>query len=806
MNTSQQNMPQILVVDGDNNQRLETCALVLKEGFQVLESRDGASALNLAQSHQPALILLNYKLSDGDGYQLCERLRAHMSVAETLILMLVPNENDAVEQAYDTGADDVLTLPAHPRLLRMRMRAMVNSLRQQIQLVQTERRAQQIFHENRAIMLMIDPHTGQIVDANRAASAFYGYRREDMLTKVFSDLDAPAEGEQHALKTTNLVMRHRLANGEIRDVTIFAGPVEIDGRKHVCMIVHDITKRKLAEVAEHSQRTWANALRETAASLVGTLDQEEVLDRIFSAMNQIIGFQGASIMAVDGDITYMVRLSGYADQGTEDTIVRDLRLPIAGTYTLSSVIDTNQPLIIADVRKEPRWHIIKGLEWVRSHVTAPIRLNQRIIGFLNVDSPVPDVYTETDAERLQAFADQAAIAINNAQMYRRLADQAADLDVLVRERTSELEHERAQLTAILDTMTEGVLYNEWIGGKMRVRFVNTALTRLTEYTEDEWLTESPAIFRQRDERGLAFGKALQPILDGLLARGRWQGEMQVPRKDGTHFLAHISSARLQRSDGQVFGAVAVVRDISQEKALAEQKSRFVAHASHELRTPLTNVKTRLYLLKKQPEKAHEHLAVLENVTDRMRRLVEDLLDLSRFERGTLEIRPRETDLTRLLHNVARLQQTEAEHKGLALRLEMPDAPIKAWVDPERLTQVFTNLIVNAINYTELGGLVTIRLKWVACETPSGECALIEVQDTGIGIAPENLNNVFQPFFRVPSDIQGTGLGLSIAREIVLLHHGDLTVDSILGEGSIFRVVLPLIIHEPESEAMTEANP
>ncbi|MDX2139454.1 MAG: ATP-binding protein [Chloroflexota bacterium] len=783
-----------LVVDANIQQRLDLCAQVLKAGYKVIEARDGATALRVAQAQPPTVIIAAYDLSDCDAYQFCVEVRKLPALSTVPVALILPFGDQQMDEAYAAGADDVLELPVSTAELKRRLRLLAQLGRARAHSGESERRAHQFFHDSRAAMLLVDPASGLIVDANRVACNFYGYRREELLAMRIADLDAPHEESEFSIRTSNLVLRHRLANGQIRDVSVYSGPVEMNGRKHVCMIVHDVTKRKLAEVAEQNQRTLADALRLTAASLTTTLDHDEVLDRILASIDSIISNRGVGIMLINGDVTQALRLRGYERAGVQDVVMTNLRFKVEDTYTLRTVMKTGAPIIIPDVTHEPNWVEVRGLEWVRSHMTVPIRINRETIGFLNIDNPVPNIYTQTDAERLQAFADQAAVAINNAQMYRKVREQAVELEQRVRERTAELNEERAQLSAILDSMSEGVLYGEIANGRLHLYYANRAMARLTGYSEAEWRSDFCQIFQQQMTTE-ELDALLRQLTQSLNLRGWWKGELSLMRKDASQFLASASAAYVERPNSNSIRFVGVLRDVSQEKALAEQKARFVAHASHELRTPLTNVKTRLYLMRKQPEKLKEHMRVLEDVADRMRRLVEDLLDLSRFERGALELQIVEQDLCALLTHVVELQRPEAEHKGLVVHSEIPDSPIMLAFDYERLTQVLTNLLTNAINYTAAGGQITVRLCLKPCENANMTCAIIKVEDTGVGIAEEHLPSVFQPFFRVPSDVQGTGLGLSIAREIVQMHGGDIFLESTPGKGTTFTVKLPQFMRE-----------
>ncbi len=466
-----------------------------------------------------------------------------------------------------------------------------------------------------------------------------------------------------------------------------------------------------------------------------------------------------------------------------------LRLPVATTPNMRWMVETGQPRVVPDVSAYPDWVELPGTEWIRSQISAPIRVNGEVIGFLNLDSNVPNRFCDADAEPIQSFANQAAAAIRNADLYDALRQQAEDLERRVEERTAELEQERAQLQTILDTMSEGVIYDE----KLSVRYINRALTELTGYRIDEWKGFLEPL-RSQSMSSDELQQMVHSLYEGVGSVHK--RELRFRRKDGTEFDAHLTCTHVLNSDGDVVGAVTVVRDVSQEKVLERQKAQFVAYASHELRTPITNLKTRLYLMRQQPERMEDHWQILEDVTERMRRLVEDLLDMSRFDRGTISIQRRNVILQPLVRDVVRVQQPEAERKNLTLVCHLPADPLRIFADPERIVQVVTNLVTNAINYTPAGGNVTIDVM-PAWDAESGDqSAIIAVEDTGIGIDDMHLPYIFQPFYRVGGTIEGTGLGLSITQQIVELHGGEITVDSVPGQGSTFRVRLPLASVSP----------
>jgi signal transduction histidine kinase len=243
--------------------------------------------------------------------------------------------------------------------------------------------------------------------------------------------------------------------------------------------------------------------------------------------------------------------------------------------------------------------------------------------------------------------------------------------------------------------------------------------------------------------------------------------------------------------------VGVQHDISALKELDRMKSQFVSDVSHELRTPLTNIRLYLDLLRatSDHEKTMRYLETMDRESGRLADLIDDLLSLSRLDAGTVSFFPAPTNLNDLLRALVEDRRALAGSRGLTLSLECdPELP-RVLGDERLLTQVFTNLLTNALNYTLGGGTVTLRTRvqhddgaaWVAAE----------VEDTGLGIPEEEQPLIFRRFFRGHASREtkaaGTGLGLAICKEIVERHSGRLEVRSegIPGRGSRFTVWLPL---------------
>ncbi|MDX6688652.1 MAG: hypothetical protein QOG15_109 [Solirubrobacteraceae bacterium] len=251
----------------------------------------------------------------------------------------------------------------------------------------------------------------------------------------------------------------------------------------------------------------------------------------------------------------------------------------------------------------------------------------------------------------------------------------------------------------------------------------------------------------------------------------------------------ITAARLS---GPEAGVVWTLRDITERARLERAKSDFVATASHELRSPLTSIKGFIELLgatntENLTERQLEFIRIALGSTDRLVDLVNDLLDVARIEAGHFEIHPRSTDLRVTVEEVAELMQPRLLDKRQELIVDIREPRPPALTDPARVRQIITNLVTNAHQYTGEGGRITLRLEGDAGATR------IVVSDTGRGMSPEEVDRVFERFFRGAPDEHrgpGTGLGLSIVKSLVDMHGGSIAVDSRLGAGTTFTVTLP----------------
>jgi two-component system phosphate regulon sensor histidine kinase PhoR len=342
------------------------------------------------------------------------------------------------------------------------------------------------------------------------------------------------------------------------------------------------------------------------------------------------------------------------------------------------------------------------------------------------------------------------------------------------ERTTELERQKSQLQAIMDTMGEGLVYS--VDGV--ITYVNRAFVDLIHYSATDLVGKPFALLNAE----------LDPTQTPVFKTPPHY-ETSLTRSD--HSIVHlaITSTPVNEADNRS-RRVIIVRDITQERADKAQKDYFFARASHDLRSPLSSIMTRLYMLGKRPEQLDTHLMILNQVANQMMELINDLLDISHLEQRGMVLNQRDLMLQTLIDQVVEVQKADASLKQQHLCTELVDTPVHVYADPMRLNQVITNLVTNAIHYTPQDGRIVVKLELGDREGIPYAC--LQVIDSGIGISPEHQAHIFDPFFRVSDDQGSSGLGLYIVKEIVDLHGGEVTVESEVGKGSHFTVCLALM--------------
>ncbi|MDT7043177.1 sensor histidine kinase [Candidatus Nitronereus thalassa] len=367
-----------------------------------------------------------------------------------------------------------------------------------------------------------------------------------------------------------------------------------------------------------------------------------------------------------------------------------------------------------------------------------------------------------------------------------LTNQLVQLTSMSKARIQELELECAKVGAVLDSMVEGVIALDRQG---RVILMNPSARRILDLDEEPVAGQS--LLEVIRNRGLSDLVEVCRTLKPNEQCSR-EVELQLP----AHRILEVNAMPLPETKGIVI----VFHDISEVRRLEQVRAEFVANVSHELRTPLTAIKGYLEtLLDDTPVEPATHRRFLEiahTQADRLSRLISDLSRLSDIETGKVVLHFRAVGLREFVQDLFAIFENEAGKRGIILNNEVPDT-ISVWADRDRLSQIFVNLIDNALKYTPEGG----RVSFQACERRHGVAGL-QIIDTGQGIPPSDISRITERFYRVDKarsrDQGGSGLGLAIVKHLVQLHGGSLRIESVMGKGTTVDIELPVKAFHPLS--------
>jgi len=538
--------------------------------------------------------------------------------------------------------------------------------------------------------------------------------------------------------------------------------------------------------AEREQRALIEALHWAGAVLSSTLNYEKVLDYMLEQIDRVVPYRAACIMLLEGKTVHIFRWRGYTPAGAMEVFT----LPpfnIADVPTLRTIQETGWPLATAFVMDYDEWIARSGQPWIKSHLTVPIRTRIRLIGFLHADSDTPGFYSQANAEHLQAFANQAAIALENARLYDRARQEIV-------KRVKALKKERNLLRTLIDNLPDYIYVKDrqsrFTGGNLAVARVMGATRpeELVGKTDFDFFPQELAAQYYADEQtviqsGQPVFNREEPIVDPAGNRG-WISTIQVP---------------LRNDQGQTIGLVGIGRDITERKRaeaerekLIEELDAFARTVAHDLQHPLTQIISLADALKEYSatmtaEELQEHLQTMVSSGRKMSNIIDELLLLSGVRQRQVELSP--LDMAGI---VAEAQQRLADmmKESQAEIILPPEWPVALGYGPW-VEEVWVNYLSNALKYggqpprVELGA--TVQVDSMVC---------FWIRDNGPGLTVEEQAQLFTPFTQLGQvQTKGYGLGLSIAQRIVEKLGGQVGVESqgVADQGSTFFFTLPGLV-------------
>lgn len=582
------------------------------------------------------------------------------------------------------------------------------------------------------------------------------------------------------------------------------------------------TERQLISNFQENQQLQANFLENSFLPYLEMLENPEEIseelvpeDEINDLIQDFSGTEISNITVIDEDFVIL----GNSDGTLQTELGQILNDNDARTAILQGSSASRQ--IINTTTNTRRWKIVKI-------VYSPSDA-QKIIGAIVIESNIEAVYNQiTEITWIFLRASLIAIILSSLlanMVSKALTDPIKEMQVkakaigegdysgevkiygtdeigLLAENINELsdevergqrriESERRRLDSVLGNMSEGIIATNRHGV---IDIVNNMAVDMLDYGDEEIIGENIlALLEINEDYNL---RTLIEKNEGIL--------IYFNQEESEETILRAIFSLIQTDSGFISGVVCVLRDVTEEERIEKNRKRFVSNVSHELRTPLTSMRSYIEALIdgawKDEELAPRFLEVAQSETDRMIRMINDLLHLSRIDSGKSELEKELIDITALFSQVLNrfemlIQSEELREKEYRIQKNILKEATFVDIDADRIVQVLDNIMNNAVNYSPEGGTITCGMK-----IQSGY-VIMSIKDEGIGIPEEDLKHIFTRFYRVDHArsraMGGTGLGLAISREVIEQHEGNIWAESMNRRGTTFYIALPYIPYEEE---------
>ncbi|MEA5594053.1 response regulator [Rivularia sp. UHCC 0363] len=814
----------VLAID-DDPKVLEVLQNLLKHwGITVKTLSEPHKVWETLEEIQPDLLILDVEMPSVSGIKLCNEVRNHSRWNELPVLFLtVHNEAEIVNQVFSVGADDFVSKPiVGPELVTRivnrleRIKSQQRMIEEREKLNNTESERWQKIFETSPECIKLIAADGTLLEMNPAGFAMIEAEEtaigkniysviSPQYRQAFEDLNkSVCQGNKGTLEfeIIGLSGSHRIL--ETHGVPLLN---PLNGELVQLAITRDITTRKQAE-AEEERINQLLKIKVEQQATVAKLGQLALLNQdISTLMNETVALIAQSLdvkfchvleILPSGNAMLMRAGVGW-NEGLLGLALLSFNDSVAGNALM-----TKEPIIIEDLRQETRFNSPTLLEehGIISGVSVPIFRIDRAYGVLGVYTPYKRIFNQDDIYFLQAIANVLSGAIEKNLTETNLRKKSDELENRVAERTAELvkmneclqlellerQRAQAQFSGIVEIASDAIIC---IDSNQCITLFNQGAEKIFGYPVNEVLGKPlDLLVPQRSVEAhrhhvADFGKSSTP--------SRKMGERREiygRRKDGSDFPAEASISKLKLGTKTVY--TVYLQDVSHRKQIERMKDEFVSVVSHELRTPLTSIHGSLGMLATDliplgSEDSKRLVQIATDSTERLVRLINDILDIERIESGKITMSKQMCEVTDLITQAINVVQPLADKAQVKLSVE--NSPILIRVDGDRIIQSLTNLFTNAIRFSSVGDTVSLKVVEQDSEI------LFTVKDTGSGIPQDKLEVIFERFQQVDSsdsrNHEGTGLGLAICHSIVEMHGGKIWAESIMGVGSTFYFTLPM---------------
>ena len=648
---------------------------------------------------------------------------------------------------------------------------------------------------------------GTITSWNPAAERLYGFAAREIIGQPISVLVPPDHGVEMDRINEGLAggaavppfdtVRLR-KDGTRVPVSISLSPIRDRSGTvvGVSALARDLTDQRTAERERREREDQARLTAEVGAAFTARLPLADQLRRCAAALVAHLDAAFARVWTLDGDRPHELVLRASA--GLYEHLDGPHGRIAVGTWKIGRIAAERRPHLTNAVVDDPEvsdraWAEREGMVAFAGY---PLLVGERLLGVLAVFARHP--LGHATLEGLGAVADVVAVGIDRAEA------EAARERLLAEEIAARALAETAEVRyrGLFEGVADAILVAD---DQRRYRDANTAATELLGYRREELLV-------LRVEDVVAEGPSWTAAeFERFRTEGRWQGELELRRKDGTTVLVEAVATTVPLPGGAV--NLSALRDVSERREAQRRQQWFLAAVSHDLKNPIASVRAQAQLLLMRADRGivdtdvlRTRLARIDAASHRMEAQLDELQEVFRLLAGQpLDLRTAPTDLVELARAaVVDAQAATADHN---LLLDATERGVTGNWDPVRLRRVLDNLLGNAVKYSPAGGRVTVSVRRV--EGSGGARAVITVADAGVGIPAADLPHIFDPYRRGSNvrggSVRGTGIGLAGVRQIVAQHGGTIAVESREGEGSKFTVSLPIAGTPAETTATVEAD-